>query len=230
MSARRRFVGEIAGAGTSDGHRVVIGNWAVSPYGAFADVMHQGPDGVRTLFAPDEAIASFVRTTYHFDAVRLGTVTVDRTDDRLHLRTNGLELDLRLGRRTALGWLLRTVPRPIATAPWWCAAIDPVARRVVDGVRTRGSAGNDRREWYGATDQHRIVSCSGCLDGEPIGALADVWPPVTFGFSSTPRTPAIVSVTTTIEMSDADPRGFDRYGGGGRESNPPDEDRSSQPL
>jgi hypothetical protein len=37
------------------------------------------------------------------------------------------------------------------------------------------------------------------LDGLPLGTLSDVWPPVTFGFSSTPRAPGIVAVTTTIE-------------------------------
>ena len=36
----------------------------------------------------------------------------------------------------------------------FCAAVDPVARVVMRGVRTRGSAGHGRREWYGATDHH----------------------------------------------------------------------------
>jgi hypothetical protein len=36
------------------------------------------------------------------------------------------------------------------------------------------------------------------LAGQDLGAIADVWPPVRFGFSSTPRTPSIVAVTTTI--------------------------------
>jgi hypothetical protein len=99
--------------------------------------------------------------------------------------------------------MLHAVPIRVATAPAWCAAIDPLARLAVRGVRTRGSAGNGRREWYGATDQHDVTAVACTLGARPLGALADVWPPVRFGFSSTPRRPAIVSVTTTIDESEA---------------------------
>jgi hypothetical protein len=84
----------------------------------------------------------------------------------------------------------------------WCTVIDPLARLAVRGVRTRGSAGNGRREWYGVTDQHAVTAVSCVLDGRPLAALADVWPPVGFGFSSTPRAPGIVCVTTTIDEDD----------------------------
>ena len=63
---------------------------------------------------------------------------------------------------------------------------DPVARLLMDGVRTRGTAGNGRREWYGATDAHAVTSrLAGAFDGTDLGALADVDPPCRFGFSST---------------------------------------------
>ena len=65
-------------------------------------------------------------------------------------------------------------------------------------MRTRGTAGNGRHEWYGATDQHRLTAVRASLGDADLGALADVWPPVRFGFSSTPRSPGIVAVTTTI--------------------------------
>jgi hypothetical protein len=35
--------------------------------------------------------------------------------------------------------------------------------------------------------------------GTDLGDLADVDPPVRFGFSSTPRRPSIVAVTTTVQ-------------------------------
>ena len=57
----------------------------------------------------------------------------------------------------------------------------------MDGVRTRGTAGNGRREWYGATDARAVTALSGAFDGTDLGALADVDPPCRFGFSSTPR-------------------------------------------
>ena len=199
---RHRFVGEICGFGTTDGHRFAVGNWADTPHGPFADVMHETPRGHRTLFAPDEQVATFIATTYNFDEVRLGPVSAGRTPHQLRIVACGLSAEITIGGRTKLGRLLHAIPRPLATAPAWCAAIDPLARVAVRGVRTRGSAGNGRREWYGVTDQHAVVAVHCVLDGQPLGALADVWPPVGFGFSSTPRTPGIVSVTTTIDEGD----------------------------
>jgi hypothetical protein len=100
--------------------------------------------------------------------------------------------------RTPLGWALRLVPGPVARAPWWCSLTDPVARLVLSGVRTRGTAGNGRRAWYGAGDQHSLAAVQVELAGADLGPLTDVWPPVRFGFSSTPRQPSIVAVTTTV--------------------------------
>ena len=197
---RYHFLGEICGVGTEAGDRFVIGNWRTSPLGTFADVMHEAPDGVRTLFAPSDDVAEFVMATYTFDHVRLAPVRVERRPAELRIETQDLVIGVAIGRRTALGTALQLVPRRLAVSPAWCSAIDPVARRVVRGVRTRGSAGNDRREWYGATDQRVVDAVSVDLDGRTLGGLRDVWPPVHFGFSSTPRRPTIVTVTTTIEM------------------------------
>lgn len=196
---RHRFIGEICGFGTAEGHRFAIGNWTDTPYGPFADVMHETRSGHRTLFAPDERIATFVATTYNFDEVRLAPISAERSQHHLCITTSNFSAEITIGGRTKLGRLLRAIPDRLATAPAWCTVIDPLARLAVRGVRTRGSAGNGRREWYGVTDQHAVSAVSCVLDGQPLGELADVWPPVNFGFSSTPRTPAIVSVTTTID-------------------------------
>ena len=85
-----------------------------------------------------------------------------------------------------LGWLLRAVPRPVATSTAWASLVDPVARVVMRGVRTRGTALEGRREWYGATDLRSVTSLAGSWRGVPLGTLADVDPPCRFGFSSTP--------------------------------------------
>ena len=77
--------------------------------------------------------------------------------------------------------------------------VDPVARIVLRGVRTRGTAGQGRREFYGATDLRSVLSAEGELDGIPLGELAPVDPPCRFGFSSTPRQPSVTTVVTTIE-------------------------------
>jgi len=194
----QRFFGEICGFGTSSGHRVVVGLWPRSPFGPFADVMIESPDGTRTLLAPSQAVADFVQGTYVFDEVRVVSVLAERRAGSLHVAAGALVADITLGRRSALGWLLRAVPAPLARARWWCTMIDPIAGLVFDGVRTRGTAGGGRREFYGATDQHRLSGVTATQDGEDLGGLSDVWPPVRFGFSSTPRTPSLVAVTTTV--------------------------------
>lgn len=202
--SRRRFRGEIAGFGTTSGTRIVIGRWWESPYGGFADVMVERADGHRLLLAPDDRIATLVTRTYQFDEVILTDVDVRRSPDDHDIvcEAGPLTATLRLGGRTPLGWLLRGVPNAVAEAPAWSAITDPIARVALRGVRTRGTAGQDRREWFGATDRRAIVDVTATWDGADLGTIASVWPPVRFGFSSTPRRPGLVSTTTTIEAAD----------------------------
>lgn len=197
---RERFHGRIAGVGSASGTRVVVGLWHETPMGSFADAMVETASGHRVLVAPHEAAAEFIAATYTFDEVRIEPVRATATADRWQVTSPSLELELRVGGRTALGALLRVVPDRIATSPAWCTLTDPVARVVLRGVRTRGSAGNGRREWYGATDAHRVVALTGRFDGSDLGALAPVDPPCRFGFSSTPRTPSVTSVVTTVDQ------------------------------
>lgn len=196
------FQGEIAGFGTSSGTRCVIGSWAQSRFGAFTDLMIETSAGVRTLVAPTDDVAHYVAATYSFDDIRVTPVEAVRTPDRLVVTTEDLELTLDIGSRPALGWLLRAVPRPLATSRRFATTIDPIARRVVRGVRTTGTAGGGRTETYGATDMHRIAAVAGTIDDLNVGTLTDLWPPVRFGFSSAPPTPAIVSVTTKIAFAE----------------------------
>ena len=198
---RERYQGRIAGVGTTSGTRLVVGNWAHTPLGRFADVMVERPDGHRVLLAPSEAVRDVIEATYIFDEVRVEPVSVAEADGTWAVSGPSLSLRLGFGPRSGLGWLLRTVPSRLATSTRWATLVDPVAARVMDGVRTRGVAREGRQEWYGATDLRLVTSASGSFDGEPLGSLAPVDPPCRFGFSSTPRTPSVTSVTTTIETS-----------------------------
>lgn len=193
-----RFEGWIAGVGTASGLRAVVGHWPRSPLGAFTDVMVERPDGRRILLAPDERVAAFVGATYTFDETRLGPVTLSTGIGSHRVVAADLDLTLHVGARPPLGWLLRAVPARLATAPAWITAIDAVARRVLPGVRTVGSAGGGRREYYGARDLHRITDARVRWEGVDQGALAPVRPPVGFGFGSTPSTPSLVRITTLI--------------------------------
>jgi hypothetical protein len=193
-----RFDGFIAGLGTAAGLRVVVGHWPTSPFGAFTDVMVERPDGHRMLLAATEQVAAFVAGTYTFDEVCRTPVETAVAADRWTVRAGPLELMFRVGRRSALGALLRAVPRPVATDPRWITAIDVVARRVLPGVRTRGSAGQGRREYYAALDLHRITGAQVTWDGADQGGLTPVDPPVRFGFGSTPRAPSLVRVVTLV--------------------------------
>ncbi|MBE7698806.1 hypothetical protein H9623_00610 [Oerskovia sp. Sa1BUA8] len=195
MSSVLRFHGRIAGWGTASGTRVVVGRWDVSPFGSFADVMVERPDGERVLLAPSHHVADLVAATYRFDRVEVCPVAVS---DGWHVVAGPLEAWVDVGRRTALGRLLRGLPRPVATSRHATVLTDPVARVLLRGVRTRGSAGPGRVEHYGATDVHRITAARASWAGDPLGDLRDVDPPVRFGFGSVPRRPTVTDVVTTI--------------------------------
>ncbi|MFJ1511512.1 hypothetical protein [Cellulosimicrobium funkei] len=219
MSSVLRFRGRIAGWGTASGTRVVVGRWDTSPFGAFADVMVERPDGERILLAPSRPVAELVASTYRFDRVVLVPVAV--TDEpapaapaagrehvapaagsghppEWHVVAGPLEARLSVGPRTFLGHVLRAVPRRVATSRHATVLTDLVARVLLRGVRTRGSAGPGRTEHYGATDVHALVAARTRWDGGSSGGLRDVVPPVRFGFGSTPPRPSVTDVVTTI--------------------------------
>jgi hypothetical protein len=187
--------------GTQAGVRVVVGRWQESPFGEFADVMLAEPDGTRWLLAPDRQVADYVAATYHFDAVELGPVRADVSGAGpwvWQVTAPGLDLVVEVGARTWLGRLLGLLPQRLAAAPALTLATDPVARLVMRGVRTRGMAGGGRREHYGATDLHRVLAVRGTWRGRGLGALAPVTPDPAFGFGSTPATPSVTTLVTTI--------------------------------
>ncbi|SHM69960.1 hypothetical protein [Cryptosporangium aurantiacum] len=210
MGERLRFDGWIAGVGTTSGTRLVLGHWPASPFGPVSDVMVEDAAGHRTLLATSSELAEFVAATYRFDAVRVVPVDVRRTAARWTVTAGGLEYAFSTGTRSPLGLLLRAVPSRLAGAPAWVRLVDVLARVALPGVRTHGSAGNGRHEWYGARDLHPIVAVTAHLDGADLGTLAPVEPPVRFGFGSTPRAPSLVRVTTTVELS---PPARSRHGG-----------------
>lgn len=179
---------------------MVVGSWLTSPFGRFADVMVETADGERILLAPSTEIAEFVASTYSFDATVIGSAFVAQTATTFSVTAPDLDVACQIGGPAAFDWLLRLVPGPIATAPMWLHAINPVAALLMPGVHTAGSAGHGRREFYGVRRTHRIVELSGAFRGVSLGGLADLHPPVRFGFSSAPAVPQLVSVTTTIDL------------------------------
>lgn len=217
---RHRFRGCIAGVGTQEGTRLVVGHWPCSPLGSFTDVMVERADGHRMLFAPNEAVAQFVTDTYHFDETVLCPVSCSvttgpassstNTQDPLiapftpgahwHVVASALDLRLVVGQPTPLGRLLGVTPTTISTSPLFARVADPIARVVMRGVRTAGTAGNGRSEYYGATGLRGITSLRATFDGVDLGPLRPVEPPVGFGFSSTPRRPSVTRVVTTVDV------------------------------
>jgi hypothetical protein len=194
------FTGHIAGFGTGAGVRMVVGSWCESPFGRFADVMVETAAGERILLAPTDEIADFVSATYTFDRTAIGAVAVSHSGDGFTVVAPELEVAGRLGGPAPFDRLLRLVPPRIATAPWWLRAIDPIAARLIGGVRTAGSAGNGRREYYGVRRTRRIAAVDVRFRGADLGELRALEPAVRFGFSSAPAIPQMVSVTTTIEL------------------------------
>lgn len=209
MSSRPRhcFSGHIAGAGTAQGTRLVLGCWSETPHGPFADVMVEDAQGHRLLLAPDDWVAEFVSATYTFDEVRILPVDLTRTGtgpgSQWTVAAGPLSWRFEVGRRQALGRLLRAVPAPIGQTLTMARLSDPIARRVMPGVRTVGQAAPGRTEWYAARDLHTIVRSAATWDGADLGELREMTPPPRFGFSSTPRQPSVTAVTTTVRVSAA---------------------------
>ncbi|MCC2308392.1 hypothetical protein [Cellulomonas chengniuliangii] len=199
------FDGHIAALGAVSGVRLVVGRWLRSPFGRFADVMVSLADGRRLLLAPTDAVADLVATTYSFDEVHLAPVVVG-ADPRLRtwrVTAGPLEARFRIGGRTALGRVLHAVPGQVSGSRLFAGAVDPIARAVLPGVRTSGSAGHGRHEWYAASDQHAITDAQCSWGGRDLGGLADVHPPVAFGFGSAPRQPSVTRLTTYVRAPDA---------------------------
>lgn len=201
------FDGWIAGLGTDSGYRFVVGCWPQSTYGPVADVMVEGPQGDRVLLAPSREVADFIAATYTFDEVRVVAVSVDplaaEVPGRVHVVAGEAELVLVVEGRTSVGRLLRLVPRVLSRRLWWISLIDRPVRLVVPGVRTVGSAGGGRREWYSARDNRSISLVSATWEGHRLGGLTGVVPAVRFGFGSTPRRPSWTRVTTTVRVPSA---------------------------
>lgn len=203
---RLRFTGHIAGVGTSGGTRLVLGRWMRAPHGPFADVMVQRPDGHRILLAPDAWVTEFVAATYSFDEILEVPVQVQVPDagaaagSRWHVTAGPLTWAFEVGGRMPLGHMLRAVPGPVGRSLTMARITDRVARWAMPGVRTLGSAGNDRLEWYAARDLHRITASTAAWAGEDLGGLADLDPPAEFGFSSTPRQPSLTTLTSTVRL------------------------------
>ena len=146
-SDRRVFDGWIAGLGTSEGTRVVIGRWTSSPWGPFVDAMVERSDGHRVLLAPTVQVADFVATTYRFDEVQVVPVRLSARPRTWDLIAGPLTAGLEVGGPTIEGRALGILPRALVRSRAFAVAADPVVRLVMPGVRTRGrrTAGGPRR-------------------------------------------------------------------------------------
>jgi hypothetical protein len=171
---RERFGGWIAGLGTASGHRVVVGHWTRSPFGVVTDVMAEDPAGRRTLYAPTPQLAAFLGAAYRFDEVQVVAGRACRSGPDWTVQAGPLWLSFTVGRRTPLGWLLRTVPAPLARTTWWVGLLDLPARRLLPGVRTRGRTRDGRRQWYGASDLYALVAAEATLAGRNLGPLRPI--------------------------------------------------------
>ncbi len=194
------FAGHIAGLGTASGTRIVVGMWDASPYGSFADVMLEQPSGHRILIAPRQDVADFVASTYSFDEIRIEPVSIAHGDE-WSVHTRSLQLRFTPGRPLWVSPILRLVPSVVSRTPVWAKICNPVAGRVLPGVRTFGSAGGGRTEWYAASGVRRLAEARATWEGEELGRIAPVSPPVRFGFASAPAQPTLTTLTSYVKDS-----------------------------
>ncbi|WP_248582918.1 hypothetical protein [Nocardioides sp. InS609-2] len=193
----RVFDGSIAGLGTTSGLRLVVGSWTTSSLGPFADVMIETAAGHRILLAPTERVAAFVAGTYVFDEMRIEPVEVT-AGPVWQVRTPSLDVTFAVGRPHPVSRALRLVPGVVRDRETWARLCNPFARVLMPGVRTHGSAGTDRVEWYAARRVQHIDSLAGTFEDQPLGDLAPLRPAVRFGFSSAPATPSLTRVRSFV--------------------------------
>ncbi len=192
--------GHIAGVGTAEGTRLVVGRWLRSPLGAFADVMVERPDGTRVLLAPRADVAALVERLYTFDAVHLVDVRVvpDAGARTWTVVAGPLDARLTVGARTGVGVALRALPSRLVDLPLTAPVVDAVAGLLVPGVRTRGTGRDGSVETYAPRDQHAVVALEATWGGRTLGPLRRVEPAVRFGFSSAPAAPSVTAVGVRI--------------------------------
>ncbi|NRQ49897.1 hypothetical protein [Aeromicrobium stalagmiti] len=191
------FAGHIAGLGTASGTRIVVGMWDASPYGTFADVMLEQPSGHRILIAPRQEIADFVASTYAFDEIRIEPVSVTHGAE-WSVHTRSLQVRFTPGKRLWVSPLLALVPAVLRRTASWARVCNPIASRLMPGVQTYGSAGGGRTEWYAATGVRRLSCARATWEGDELGDLAQVTPPVRFGFASSPAQPTLTALTSYV--------------------------------
>lgn len=196
-----QFYGWIAGVGTRSGTRLVLGHWTRTPFGRFSDVMVAHPDGRRELLAPSREIADFVASTYRFEQITVCPVEVRRHDTIWHVVAGPLDWTFAQAQQHRLGRWLDVVPLSIARTATFARLTNPVAARVLPGVRTIGQADSaqaGRTEWYAGRDLHHITLSLATWNGASLGLLGPVTPAPDFGFSSTPAEPSIARVVSTV--------------------------------
>lgn len=194
-----RFDGWICGFGTPSRHRFVAGVWARSPFGAFADVMWEDPDGQRVLLAPTERIRDFVAGTYRFDDTVVTPVFFSRVGATWTVRAEPVSLSITPGKRDGIGRVLAAVPIPLRRSRAFATLTDIPAGRLLPGVRTKGTAPGGNRQWYCAQDHRPLAHGAAWLNAESLGVARAIEPQVTFGFSGAPRRPAWVRMVTYLE-------------------------------
>lgn len=171
--------------------------WDASPYGSFADVMLEQPTGHRILIAPRQDVADFVAATYSFDEIRIEPVSIAHGDE-WSVHTRSLQLRFTPGRPLWVSRVLHLVPRAVRRTSSWAKICNPVAERLMPGVQTYGTAGGGRTEWYSASGVRRLSCARATWEGEELGVLAPVTPPVRFGFASSPSQPTLTSLTSYV--------------------------------
>lgn len=165
----------------------MCGVWDRSPIGPMADVMWALPDGRRRLIVPSASVGAFVSAVYGFDEVTVSALVATVVGTGLAVEAPDVGLSMRM--QAGTGW-----PIPNLGPAWVTRGVaGPIARRVL-GVRTYGVSPTGVREWYRARWYRPLQSAHGTLDGEDLGAMVALDPPVRFGFSEPPRRPSMVWV------------------------------------
>lgn len=184
------FEGRITSTGFASGDRIVIGDWASSHLGSFANVMWAKPDGTRVLLSPSKEHAEYVSEIYSFEEVSIVDVDVQRHSRELEVRAGDLTI--------RMAWGI-PIPLPIWRPLWFISTVEAFFGWILFGIKTHGRTKNDRREWYSVRSISRVLSADADLGGKPLGRKVGFETSACFGFSEPPSMPASVTLKAYIE-------------------------------
>lgn len=147
------------------------------------------PTGERILLSGSARAEQFITAVYSFDRTVLTDVRVEADERSVWISAPPIEARFDAG----AGWRIPG-PRPL----WFTRWVEGPIAKLVMAVDTYGVSPTGVSEWYQTEVWRPVERAWALLDGDDLGAMAPLDPPLGVGFTDPPRRPSIVTVQPTL--------------------------------